>query len=118
MSFYSKLAETALTLLARFGQDVTRIAVTTAAYDPATGNAAETTVMGTRTGVLLSFADNLTHINGAQIEKTDKQLLLDAVGPVEISDRYQVGTELYTVVSIDPVSPAGVVVLNQLHLRK
>ncbi len=118
MSFYGKLADTALGLLAKFGRDVTRIASTVGTYDPATGSAVETTVSTQRTGVLLGFGENITHFNGTQIEKTDKQLLLDANGPVELGDRFQIGSDLYTVVSNDPVSPAGVVVLNQVHLRK
>jgi hypothetical protein len=117
---YTKSAASSLRMLTRFGQDITRTSYTAGTYDPATGSATPTTATTTRKGVLLPLSDNRAgqqYIRGTLIATGDKQLLLDASGPVAITDHYTVNGAEYTVVSIDDLNPAGTAVLNDLHVR-
>lgn len=119
MSFdYTKTAATALRLLTRYGADVTRTATTPGVYDPATGTTTPTTADTARKGVKLPLPSGVTTVRGQIIQVEDAELLLDAEGDVAITDRYTVGGTVYTVVSFEPLAPAGTSVLNTLHIRK
>lgn len=117
MSFYTDLAKTALGLLSQFGQTVTRRECVTAAYDPVTGTAVQTFVDTNRKGAIFDFGPGVTSVRGQLIQVTDKQLLLDASGPVTANDRFVVGNTEYTVVTLGETNPAGTPVIYELHLR-
>lgn len=119
MSFYSELASTALEMLTEFGQDVTRRAVTSGTYDPATGSAQPVSTDTVRKGVILDFGTGQTLERGNLIQTNDKRLLLDANGSApQMQDRFLVGGIEYSVISIGEINPAGTPVLFDLHLRK
>lgn len=119
MSFdYSRTAATALRLITKFGADVTRTATTPGTYNPATGTTTPTTANTTRKGAKFPFANGVTSVRGQLIQSEDAELLLDAEGSVDLTDRYTVGGTVYTVVSFEALAPAGTVVLNTLHIRK
>lgn len=115
---YDRLAATSLRLLTKNGQDVTRRAYASGAYNPSTGESVQTTSDTTRKGVLLDFDSGKTTERGELVQVADKRLLLDAQGPVQQQDHFIVGTDEYTVVSIGEINPAGTPVLYDLHLRR
>lgn len=117
MSLYTDLAKTALRLLSQFGQTVTRREYTSATYDPLTGTAAQTFVDTSRKGAIFDFGPGVTSVRGQLIQITDKQLLLDATGPVTADDHFIVGGTEYTVVTLSETNPAGTSVIYDLHLR-
>lgn len=117
MSLYSDLAKTALSLLSQFGQTVTRREYVSGAYDPATGTAAQTFVDTSRKGALFDFGQGVTSVRGQLVQVTDRQLLLDATGPVTADDHFIAGGTEYTVVSLGEINPAGTPVIYDLHLR-
>lgn len=118
MSFdYSEMAAVSLDLLTEFGQDVTRIAYTPGAYNPATGTSTPTTASTTRKGALFDIARGTQYLNGTLVERGDKQLLVDAEGAVNIEDRFTVNGVVYQIVSMAEVNPAGTPVLYDLHVR-
>lgn len=114
---YAAIARNALAALTDAGQAVTRRAYTAGAYDTATGVAANTTVDTTRTGALFDFSRGKEYERGQLIERSDKRLLLDATGPVAMTDHFIVNGVEYSVVSIGEVNPAGTCVLYDLHVR-
>jgi hypothetical protein len=114
---YIRTAATSLRLLTKFGQEVTRRAVTVGAYNPATGAAAVTTADTTRKGVILTFGAGATEIRGELVQTNDRQLMLDAEGPALVTDRFVVGSVEYSVVSVGEIAPSGVAVLYDIHLR-
>lgn len=118
MSFdYAKTAATSLALITNFGRDVTRRTYTAGTYDTATGVVAPATADTTRKGVVLPFKAGQSMVNGSLIQAGDVQLLLDAAASVALTDHYVIGAVEYVTISFEPLSPAGTVVLNTLHLR-
>jgi uncharacterized protein with GYD domain len=117
---YANAAAAATRALRKNGQVVTRRASTAGTYDPTAGTAANTTADTPRFGAAFDFdlqQAGATLQNGALIQQGDKRLLLDATGPVLMTDHYIIGGVEYTVVNIKEVNPAGTPVLFDLHLR-
>lgn len=118
MSFdYAELAATALELLTEFGGDVTRRSYTAGTYDPATGLTTPTTADTTRQGALFDFGAGKTLERGTLIQGGDKRLLVDATATVAQQDHFIVGGKEYVIISVGEISPAGTVVLYDIHLR-
>lgn len=119
MSFYSELAESAKSILAEFGGTVILKSASSGQYDPATGSASVTTSETTRKGVFLSFGSGQTYVRGQMIQTYDKRLLLDASAGVGSQDTFidSDGSE-WSPVSINSISPAGVAVVYDMHVRK
>jgi hypothetical protein len=119
---YARSQATALRLLGSFGQAVTRRTVTAGAYAPSTGTATVTTADTTRTGAVLDYSDQSKqgerYIRGNLVKGEDRQLLLDGTGPAELTDRYVIGGTEYSVVSVSEISPAGTIVMFDIHLRR
>lgn len=115
---YAAKAATALRLLTRFGQSVTRTVKTVSdAYDPATSASTITETSTTRTGALLNYGKGIEYVRGMQVMQRDKRLLLDASGAADISDTYTVSGVEYAVQSLEDINPAGTVVMYDLHVR-
>jgi len=114
---YSKSAASALKLLTKFGQNVTRRAYTIGTYDPATGLVTNTYADTTRKGVLFDFASGQTLERGTLIQTGDKRLYVDASATISPQDHFIVDTIEYTIVSIGELKPAGTSILFDIHLR-
>lgn len=117
MPNYTRSKAQALKIIAKSGQDVTRVAYAAAAYDTTLRKSVQTKTNSTRKGAIFDLGRGVTKLRGELIKKTDRQLLLDAEGPVEASDHFIVDEIDYTIVSIGGVNPAGTQVMYDLHLR-
>jgi hypothetical protein len=119
---YTRSAATSLRMLAKFGQSVTRRAVTVGGYNTATGAATVTTADTTRTGVILDYnqqsRQSQSYAGESLVLAGDRRLLLDAEGPVLMSDRFVVQSVEYSVVSIGETNPAGTPVLYDIQIRR
>ena len=114
---YAKTSATALSLLTKFGADVTVTRVTTGTYDPATGTNAVTTSTATVKGVVLDFGAGVSMVGGNMVTAGDKRLVLEAAAAPDMNDRFTANGKTYAPVSIGEVNPAGVAVLFDLHIR-
>lgn len=114
---YAELATTAEELLTEFGRDVTRKSYTVGTYNPATGAAAPTTANTTRKGAMFDFGAGQTLVRGTLVQAGDKRLLVDAAATLSPQDHFIVGGKEYVVLSVGEISPAGTVVIYDLHLR-
>lgn len=117
MPNYVKSRATALKMLTKFGQDVTRTIRTKGTYDPATGETSQSETTETRKGALLTFGRGEQYFNGSLIEISDKRLLVDGEGEVNAEDTFTVNGTEYHVVSIDELNPAGTRVFFDLQVR-
>lgn len=115
---YSAKAASALRMLTRFGQDVTRTASTVGTYNPATGAASVSTAATTRKGVKLPFTSGTTTVRGQLVQSEDAELYLDAEGAVTLTDKFTIGGAIFSVVSFDELAPAGTAVLYTVHIRR
>lgn len=118
MSFYSNLATTAVSLLTKFGQNVTLRKTNAGAYDASAGSVASTPTDSTLKGALFDFPLGTREFEGTLVEKNDKYLLLAANGAIpSVDDAVIVGGVQFTIIAVKTLSPAGTTVLYTLHLR-
>lgn len=114
---YAKSAATALKLLTKFGQTVTRRNYSVGVYDPTTGANAVTYADTTWKGALLDFGSGKTLERGGLIQVGDKRILAEPSMAPQLEDHIIVGVVEYSIVSIGEVNPAGTVVLYDVHCR-
>lgn len=118
MTFYSDLAAESLAMLTDFGRDVTWQSFTAGTYDPATGGATPSSTSATRKGAVFDFGAGQTMMRGSLIQAGDKRLFLDATAPVSVQDQCTIAGDVYAVVSVGEVNPAGTPVLYDIHLSR
>jgi len=112
---YLNTAATATRLLQRFGAVATLKRTTTGEYDPATGETPLTVESLATTAAV--FAYEQKYIDGTLILQGDQQVyLMPAVEPKQ-GDTFEWQGRNYQVVSVKPVSPAGVPVLFEAQIR-
>lgn len=116
---YGRSQTTALRLITKFGQDVTiQRKVTSPAnpWDPSSGTTTSTDYAAK--AVVSEFKQGL--IDGEAIKYGDKNVIVAAKGldvePVT-TDALIVSGITYTIVSINPVSPAGTVIVYEIQAR-
>lgn len=118
-ALYDRLAVTSLALLTKFGQSVTRRRTTRAAYSPATGAAGSPVAADVVfKGAIFDFGEGITQVDGEEVRKDDKKLLVEPGASPVVTDEFIVGGVAYTVLSVMSISPAGTAVLHSLHLRR
>lgn len=145
MSFnYAKVAASATKLLQKFGRAIVRREIAEGVYHPegaippwgemragidAWGSFVPGGIIigdietdSPRVAAVFDFTDQgrqgERYVRGSLVIVGDKQMLLDPNGPAAMTDRYFVGSDEYSVVSVGEVNPAGTNVLFDLHLRK
>ena len=116
MSFdYAGTAATATRLLARFGAVCTLKRTAAGAYDPATGQSAETVTELATVAVVFPYAQK--YIDGSLILQGDQQAYMDPGVTPKQGDVLAWNGKDYTVVAFKEVSPAGTVVLFEAQVR-
>lgn len=119
MSFYPGLQSTAARLLADKGRQMTLRKRTPGTYNPSTASAALTTADTAVTGGVFDYAALL--IDGTSIQRGDKKVVLAAQGLAvepDTGDLLLIGGVEFNVISVQPVAPAGVVVIYILQVRR
>lgn len=118
--FYGDLADTVTELLSEFG-DVAAIVrhATDSAYDPATGETSTGTVSTDTACVaaVFDYPDKL--IDGSLIQVGDRQALVNVTGldPL-VTDKFSWQGDLYSIVNVKQLAPAGVDVMYELQVRR
>jgi len=113
---YARARSTAERLIARFGQSgaIQRIVNSGPSYDPV-----QTTTDYACTLVDLDVDER--NIDGTLIQRGDRMVYLSTAGlsivPV-LSDKVLIGGVLHAIVSVQPLQPAGTVVMWQIIARK
>lgn len=116
MDFYDGVQEVATELLTEFGSIGQLKVVTTGAYNPATGSASTSTTPTDVTACVFDYAAHM--IDGTRIVTGDKQVYLTAAVTPKPGDVLAWQGVDYRVVTSKPLAPAGVLVLNELQIRK
>lgn len=119
---YAKSATTAKRLLLRFGRIIKHIAVVEGAYDTATGSLAIVETSTDVTGCDFDFQAQrygLMYEGGALIQKGDRYVLIgQSVVDINDSDKLIIDGIRYNIINVKRLSPAGVVILWNCHVRK
>lgn len=119
---YAKLADTALKLLTKHGQDITLRTTTVGAYDPATGTSTTTTTDAIRKGAifdynLVTYGNDL--MNNTLVQAGDKRLYLDANGAApNLNDQVIIGGVTWQIKNIKNIGPAGIDVIFDCTIRR
>lgn len=117
MTIHEKATATAQRLLTKFGQSVALQSVTVGVYDPATG--AVSSAASTQNGVGVELAYRAAEIDGTNVQRGDRKLLISSVGITapKPEDKCTVAGVVYTVKSVEPITPGGVNIAFYLQLR-
>ncbi len=117
VDFYTGLAATASRLLTDKGQTLTFSRNTSTGFNPATGVDSITTSNYTGKGAGSSY--NRREIDGEIIQMNDVRLIIEAVTtPPLIGDSVTYNGTVYRVMDIKETSPAGIVVIYELKIRR
>jgi hypothetical protein len=116
---YAKTAATAVRLLQRFGRSAMLNRTTLGAYNPATGApAAGTMTPHACTAALFEYAQR--DIDGTHIRVGDQRAYIapDIALTPQTGDTLTIGSDAWSVIASRPLSPAGVVVLHDVQVRR
>lgn len=117
MSFYTALQATATAMIASKGMAMTLVSKSAAAYDTATGLSQETAVSSAVVGVSLEYPAR--QIDGANVLRTDKRVLLGAGGTKpKVTDGLIVLGVLHKIMDCKTIAPAGEVVMYIVQARE
>ena len=116
MSVYSRLLSTADRLIAKYGVQYTFTTTVQGAYDPATGSPGSTTST-TYTADCVRDEYSTFEKNNASVEVNDIKMIGE-VAPYILDDTVTIDSDVYRIVSIDPIKPGPTVLAYMLQLRK
>lgn len=113
---YARLQATAHRLIAKFGQTgtVTRLVNSGTSYDPT-----QTPTTFSCQLVVLDYEDS--KVDGTMIKRSDKTIYVSTAGltsGLEQSDKITVGTDEYSIESLKPLNPAGMVLYWEVQGRR
>lgn len=116
---YSRLANTALRLIAKYGRSVTLRSVTAGTYDPATRTkSGASTSDATVSMAFNNYTQN--QIDGEVIRRDDLEGLLAASGLTTAPENGDIvidGSNQYKIVNVDVIQPGDTVIVYKLQLR-
>ena len=115
---YTKTAIKAQRSLRKAGQAMTLTRITPGAYNTATGTVESTSASFTGFGVALNYAQ--AAIDGTNILQGDQRVYLDPLlgATPQTGDTLTIGAEVWSVVTSRPLSPGGILVLNDVQIRR
>lgn len=116
---YVSKAATAKRLLVKFGRDCTLRKVVTGTYDPATGGVPTTVTESTVTAADFSVSGE-TDVDGTLIKATDRYALISGTDDTDITtdDKLVIDVTEYKIIVVKKLSPAGIMVLFKVYIRK
>lgn len=114
--FYANLRGVASKLLQLKGQQVTFSRETSSGFNAATG--VNTTSTSTFQSYGAAFDYNSREIDGTIIQIGDIRFLMEGTTEPKNGDTVTIDSEVYRVMSVKPLSPAGTPVVYEAQLRK
>lgn len=118
MSFdYASLATTADNIIGTFGIPVTVLSKGIATYNVDTGTVVTTDTTQTANGVITNY--DTKDIDGSQVLRGDKRLLLSPIGITSIKPdaKVTIAGISYNVITVNETNPAGVALVYDLQIR-
>ena len=114
--FYLSLAATAQRLIDKYGQTVTFTRTNAGTVNPITGigtPAVDTTFSGN--GIILNYSKAL--VDGINILSGDNRVLLSGKTEPKNDDIIVAANGGFKVISVKPLTPAGIVVMYEIQVR-
>lgn len=113
--FYEEMAETVVELLDEFGGPAQIVRQGTPAMDPVAGTVTAVEQRLDTVAALFSYKDNL--VDGVTIFKSDRKVLIPPTVPVQQGDKLFAQGQLWSLVGIGQVNPAGTCVMYVCQAR-
>jgi len=111
---YSRLAQTARKLLTQFGRDVTIARAGTPVYNASTGAVSASSVLFTVKACDFAMKGD-EFGDSSMVQAGDRYALIAPDAPILLNDIYK---GEYTVLRVEKLAPADVVIMYKVHLRK
>lgn len=120
---YSRPAATALRLLTKFGQTVTLRVSGAAVYDPTTQTSTPTLTDYSRIGAVFDYGTQTAGEmlqNGTTALAADRQLYMSAgtIRPPVSAHVIFTSGEIWTIVNVKSIDPAGIPVMYECRIRQ
>jgi len=112
---YTPLQSSAGRMIEKFGQSYTFTRVTDGAYNPATGKTSTSSATYTKNACVFDYSE--ADLAEGTILRGDRRLLVES-GEYQVGDTVAIGSDVYRVVSVAEIKPAGTVVAANLQVRK
>lgn len=112
---YTALQSSAGTLLQNFGRQLTFTRTTDGSYDPNTGTTSPTTANYTKYGCVFDYSD--TERGDLAIEEGDRRVLAEGY-TYQVGDTVSLDSEVYRIITVSNIQPAGTIVACNLQVRK
>jgi hypothetical protein len=130
-TIYTRLANTAMTLLANYGGPVTLLQAGPSVYDPTKGKNTPTTTTYMGTGAMMDFslsAPSVTTVRGTEVQQGDKMLYMGMQGTLagvavqmpqpNTDDTIIFQGTAYNILATTTTDPSGTgPVVHALHVR-
>ncbi len=124
-AFYDDMAQVAANLIAEYGQSVVLTYSQPGAYDTATGKTTAGSV-SIISAIGIQRAYRAREIDGSMIQQGDNRLVLSPfdgdgqpLSGVKVNGRVEMADgSTWTVVSVEPISPAGKALVFVIQLRR
>lgn len=116
--FYTRTAQTAATLLGKYGTDLEFVRIEESTFDPATGEySGGDNVSYMPKGLSVNMPQSL--IDGTRILQDDRMFVIEGQTFTPLmSDKLKIGSEDWTIEEIKPVKPATIAVVYFVRVRK
>jgi hypothetical protein len=116
MSFnFVPLQSSSTTLLKKFGRQLTFTRKTDAAFDPATGTKTQTTTTFTKFACVFDYTAQEIALDNIQVG--DRRVLAEGHGYL-VGDTVTLDSQVYRIIAVSNIQPAGTVVACNLQVRK
>jgi hypothetical protein len=121
MGFYEKMRDgSAKRLVSKYGSAMILRRIVSGVYDPATGETSGSVTNSYNCkGVTESYKES--YVNGDTIKAGDKKVLLSASGLTIVpksGDTLLIGSEVWSMVSVDSLAPGEIAVIYTVQIRQ
>ena len=119
MSFnYAKSAKTAASLIAKFGRAIQVKTIAEGTYSTATGGITNTVTLTSVKACDFAMKGN-QYADGSLIQMGDRYALIDnSIATIDVSDKLIIDTIEWTIIGVEKLAPANVLVLHKVFIRK
>lgn len=116
---YAKSANTAKTLIAKFGRDITHSRVSAGTYNPNTDTFTGAGTTNTTVKACDFAVNGQDLINNTLIQEGDRYALIEPIlASVLTTDLLIIDGVTWTILRVETLAPAGTIVLFKVYIRK
>lgn len=119
MSFnYANSAKTAASLIVKFGRAIQVKTISEGTYSTATGGITNTSTLTSVKACDFAMKGN-QYADGSTIQMGDRYALIDnSIANIDVSDKLIIDTVEWSIIGVERLAPANILVLHKVYIRK